>query len=135
MFFEDRGEGVGKGFALEGLRPGEHLVKDRAERKDVGALVERLAPRLFGRHVGRGAENDAGVGHGRGHCGVGSRTLAVFRITFVGARQTEIQDLDGAVGSEFDVGWFQIPVNDPLIVRRLQPRGDLPGDIDHAVNR
>ena len=29
----------------------QHVVDDQAERVDVGALVDRLRPRLFGRHV------------------------------------------------------------------------------------
>ena len=42
--------------------PGEHLPEDDAEGPDVGALVDRLAARLLGAHVGRGAEDHPGLG-------------------------------------------------------------------------
>ena len=42
-----------------GRAAGQHLVQHAAERPDVGALVDRLAARLLGAHVGRGAENHA----------------------------------------------------------------------------
>ena len=37
---------------------GQHLEKDRAERVDVGPEIDRLARRLFGRHVRGGSERD-----------------------------------------------------------------------------
>ena len=43
--------------AAERALAGEHLVEDDAEGPDVGALVDRLAPRLFRRHV-RGSAED-----------------------------------------------------------------------------
>lgn len=38
-------------------------------------------------------------------------------------------------GVTFDVGWLQIPVHDPLLVRRLEARGDLPGVIKGRIER
>jgi hypothetical protein len=37
--------------ALERKPAREHLVQDHAERKEVCAMVDRPAERLFGRHV------------------------------------------------------------------------------------
>ena len=45
--------------------PGEHLEQHRAERPDVGALVDGPAARLLGRHVGGRAENHPRLRHGR----------------------------------------------------------------------
>ena len=45
--------------AVEGSSSGQHLVDDDAEGPDVGALVDELATRLLGRHVCRGAEDQA----------------------------------------------------------------------------
>ena len=49
-----------RGVALEGRPPVEHLVEHRAEREDVGAVVDRLAAHLLRRHVADGAEHGAG---------------------------------------------------------------------------
>ena len=52
---------VADGVAAEHALPGQHLEQDDAEGPDVGALVDRLPARLLGAHVGRRAENDAGL--------------------------------------------------------------------------
>jgi len=38
------------------------LVEDATEREEVAASIEFLATRLFGRHVGDGADGGAGTG-------------------------------------------------------------------------
>ena len=57
------------------------------------------------------------------------------RIAFQRLGQTEIEDLDFAVAGEFDVGRFQIAVNDALFVRGFERVGDLAGDGESLVNR
>src|SRR5262245_6436513 len=47
-----------------------------------------------------------GARYARGGAAIGSCQL----------RQSEIKHLHSAVGSQFDVGWFEIAVNDPLLV-------------------
>ena len=42
--------------------PGRHLVEHGAEGEQIGALVEFFAARLLRRHVGDGAEHQAGAG-------------------------------------------------------------------------
>ena len=42
---------------------GEHLEQLDSERPDICTLVDRLAPRLLGRHVRRRAEDDAVARH------------------------------------------------------------------------
>ena len=55
------GDGVRQVFA--GKRPlaGQHLVEHAPERPDVAALVGGPTPRLLWAHVGRGAEDHAGL--------------------------------------------------------------------------
>ncbi len=50
------------GFAGERQLARRHFIQDDAERKKIGARVERLAEHLLGRHVGDGAERRAGAG-------------------------------------------------------------------------
>ena len=52
-------ERVGQRVARERPTAGQHLIEHAAERPDVRALVDRLAPRLLRTHVGRGPQNDA----------------------------------------------------------------------------
>ena len=44
-----------------GLRPDEHFVEDGAEREDIAAGVEHVPRRLFGGHVGDGADDHPGL--------------------------------------------------------------------------
>ena len=41
----------------KGWAAGKHFIEDAAERPDVRALVDRLAARLLGAHVGRRSED------------------------------------------------------------------------------
>ena len=66
---EDGGENVRDRLAVEQPLAGQHLEQHDTEGPDVGALVDRLAPRLLGRHVGGGAEDDPGRGAGLGEGG------------------------------------------------------------------
>jgi hypothetical protein len=43
-------------------------------------------------------------------------------------RKTEVEHLHRAVGADLDVGRLQIPVDDSLLVRRVQSLDDLSGD-------
>ena len=54
---QHRGYRLRRVVAVEGSRAGEHLEQHGAERPDVGAAIDRLAARLLGAHVGRGAQN------------------------------------------------------------------------------
>ena len=47
----------GGGRPLERSPPGCHLVDDRAQREDVAARISFAGRKLFGRHVGIGAEH------------------------------------------------------------------------------
>ena len=49
--------------------------------------------------------------------------------------KAEVEHLDGAVGTELDVGRLQVAVDDALLVGCVKRIGDLPGDGQHVGNR
>src|ERR1700761_7159653 len=59
---EDGGGEFGGGVTGERAAAGAHFVEENAEGKDVGAMVERAAGNLFGRHVGGRAHDDTDLG-------------------------------------------------------------------------
>ena len=60
VLLEDGRDRVGGRGALERHLPGQHLVQHRPEREDVGAVIERQAAHLLGRHVWRRSEDRPG---------------------------------------------------------------------------
>ena len=112
---EDGVEGRGGGVSAKGERAGGHLVEHRAEGKNVGASVEVFAERLFGRHVGDGAESAARTGEvwivGAGDGGAvgsgggvsfGQTEVENFGVTTLG--HEKICGLDVAMDDAFGVG-------------------------------
>ena len=130
---ENRGHRVRDGLPGKRERPAEHLVEDAPERPDVGSLVDAPAARGLRAHVRRRSEDHTGHrserGDGRRHRGIGRRGAAVARrVERLG--ETEVEDLDHAVGGQLDVRRLQVAVNDPALVRRLERLRDLPREID-----
>ena len=58
----------------------------------------------------------------------------VARIRLERLRQPEVQHLHGAVIFDLHIGWFQIPMDDALLVRGFQGFGDLLGYRQSLVN-
>ena len=132
---DDGGNRVGDGLAFERAAPREHLVEHRAERPHVGALVNGAAPRLLGRHVGGGAENDADAGHRTRRDRRRLVRIPFSRRTRIGElRESEVEHLHGPVLADVDVRRLQIPVHDALLVRRFERFGDLAGDRQGLVD-
>ena len=61
LVLDDRRDDVSDRVARKGGRARQHLEEHATEGPDVGALVDRAAACLFGRHAGRRAEDDAGM--------------------------------------------------------------------------
>jgi hypothetical protein len=124
------------GVAGERLRAGQHLVEQSAERPDVRTPIDRPAARLFRGHVSRGTEDYAAARQRRAReCrGQIGRTHGGHR-RVQGLRKAEVEDLDRAVGRDFDVRGFQIAMDDATLVRRLEAFRDLSGDCDRFVDR
>ena len=59
LTLDDGGHRVGERRPAECRSTGQHLVQHATKRPDVGLRVHALAARLLGRHVRRGAEDDA----------------------------------------------------------------------------
>jgi hypothetical protein len=78
---------------------GAELVEDRADCKDVGTRVGRLAPSGFRRHVPDGAVN---------------RPRLVEIRTEIGRQlgQTEVQDLERSVVGNDEILRLEVPVKD-----------------------
>ncbi len=130
ILLQDRVHRLDVRIALEGAPAGHHFVEDRAEGKDVGAVVERLAADLLGRHVTDGA-------HDRADSRIGDPRLAD-----VGHRagqfgclgESKIEDLDDAVLSDEDVLRLQIPMDDPALVRRRDTADDVDTKVDGGAD-
>ena len=124
---EDGSTDVRDGSAAKRSLSREHLVEHAAEGPDVGAAIDRLAARLFRRHVRCGAEDDAALGHCRR--GEGFRRLhraSGCRLQRLG--ESEVQYFHQTIGREFDVRGFQITVHYPTLVRGVECIGDLRRD-------
>jgi hypothetical protein len=68
----------------------------------------------LGREIARRAEHHAGLGE-----------VGVGRVRAAEARDAEVQDLDRAVPGQPDVGRLDVPVDDPHLVREVEPPADV----------
>ena len=107
---QDRGQRA----PVERPLAGQQLVEHAAQGEEIAPPVERRLPaRLLRRHEGRGTEELAGRGQGRG------RQLG----------DAEVHDLRLAGrGHDHDVRGLDVAVNDPLLVRMVERFGQLLGD-------
>jgi hypothetical protein len=111
-----------RGFAAERHLADQQLEEHAAERPDVDPLVERLAARLFGTHVGRRPQNHAGLRR--------SRHRHVAPVADFG--ETKIEHLHETVRRDFHVCRLQVAMDDALLVRRVEGVGYLPGDLERV---
>ncbi len=108
--------------AVEDQLTGDHLEEHHPDRVEVGAGVHRLAQRLLGREVLRGADHHAGLGH-RGD-------PALQR-----AGDAEVHDLDVALAVEHDVPGLDVTVHQAHVVRGLQRVQHTDGDPQRLLDR
>ena len=103
-----------RGVAVERHRPGEHLVEDDADRVDVGLRADRVALRLLGREVLRGAQDRPRLRH----------------VRRARPGDAEVGDLRAVLGVDDDVVRLEVAVDDPALVREARGAQDLDRQVD-----
>ena len=97
----------------------QHLVQHRPEGEEIGASVERLTPRLLGRHVAHRSEHQPRARDLR------RRFLSVLRTRAPDPRQAEVEDLHDASRGQEQVRRLHVAVDDAVGVGRGQATSDL----------
>jgi hypothetical protein len=116
MLVEERDGGVG----LERRAAAEELVEHAPQGVHVGGGTRGPAQGPFGREVEARADDLAGGGER------GARIVEE-------ARDAEVADLQRAARVQQEVGGFDVPVHDALLVRGGEPGGGLRGELGHAL--
>ncbi len=119
LVFLFQGDGQRR-FAFEGDVPGHHFVEDDAEGVDVDPGVDLLEVDLFGGHVFRRSEHQAGTGQ---------------PLAFGDPGQPEIHDFRLALAVDHHVLGLEVAMDDAEAVRFTQALGDLPADIQRFGRR
>lgn len=125
---------------LGGTRPGEwrcarqHLVQHHAERKDVAPRIDRLAARLFGRHIGDGAKYESvGGPHVRARNGRGIRSVFAVRLDQPG--DAKVDNLGVAIVRQDHVFGLEIAVQHAVLVHLGHGAGDMDRQIERTPER
>src|ERR1039458_9525093 len=102
---------------MEWASAGEQLVQHHAEGPDIGALVHDLSARLLWRHVCGRTHNHSCSRRRDRH---GGRRLWVTRGKLNRLCQSEVEYLHRAVGFDFNIGGFEIAMDDAFQVRSVE---------------
>ena len=116
----DAGQRLRRGFGPERRDAGHHLVEQRAEREQIGPVIDGQAARLLGRHRMAGAEHRARAGQ------------VLLATAAIRLGQAEVEDLGSTGGSDHHVRRLQVAVHDVVGVRLGQAIGDLARELDGA---
>jgi hypothetical protein len=110
------------------MAPGQQLVGDAGERKDVVARIRRLV----GQHL------RAGIGRRQGvqHAGIEDGIVAMIHLrTGDGAGDAEVDDLGPPALRDDDVGRLQIEVDDAVLMRIDEGGADVADDPERLRSR
>ncbi len=118
-----------EGIAHKRQSPGEALVHDNAQRKQVRSVVNRLPERLFGRHVRHRAHDGPSL-RLRHRC-------CIVSLGRIGQRfcESEVEYLDPSARCQDEVRTLDIAMNDAERLGLFQSVGDLPRHLQHALDR
>src|SRR5579859_2443412 len=106
---------------------GDHLIEHGTERKKIGAGVELFAASLFRRHVGDGADGEAGAGEVSG-VEIVSCSLGVVAGNEFG--EAEIENLCLTAIRDENVGGLDVAMNDAFLVGGVESVRELNADFD-----
>ena len=109
---------------------GGDLIENGAEREKIGAGVELFAASLFRRHVGDGADGEAGAGEVRYVGVVNGGFVALTGDEF---RQTEIENFCRTAVGEKNVGGLDVAMDDTFFVRGVERVGELNAEFERAI--
>ncbi len=115
ILIQNRRHGLRRSGFAERLLPRHHLVKNRAESEDVGAVVCHLSANLLGRHVAHGSHYHAWLSP-LGHCRF--RSGGVPWLGQLG--QAEVQNLDPSILGDKQVVGLLVAMDDAFVVCRCQ---------------
>ena len=122
------------------MAPGRHFVEHDAQTEQVRARVEFLAQRLFGRHVGYRSHRRTGTGQvcrflarPNGEVCIAGQKPRDRSPRLRQLREAEIQNLHLPSAGDEDICRLDVPVNDPLRVRRVQGVGKLDAQFQNLV--
>ena len=122
---ENGADDVRRGGALERRLPGQHLVQEDPQRKQVRSRIDVAAARLFRGHVVEGAHDDAVAGLDEPRRGV---VILGEALTARELCQAEVQDLHVAVDTDHHVFGLQVAMDDAGLMRGGDGLGNLHGD-------
>lgn len=133
IFFEHRVQRLDDRAPFESPGPRHHLVEHRAQREEVRPLVRPGAARLLRREVPDRTQDRPVPGD----------LIAPQRPGLVSLRgawdhglgQAEVQDLEPALLRDEQVFGLEIPVDDPLLVRRREATRRLRSEVHHLPER
>ena len=131
LLLQDRVHRLDRRPALECPPARQHLVEDASEREDVRPRVGRLPSHLLGRHVTDGPEESPGVRGLRERRRL--RVVALRDQPLLG--EPEVEDLHAPVRRDEEVLGLEVPVDDPLLVRRREAAGHLHGPVEGLARR
>ena len=117
---------------MEGCVARRHLVKHRAERKQVGAGVERLTARLLGRHVGHRPKRRPGVRqmvHGRR----GLLAIVAQQARRPKLGEAKVEDLHLPRPAQKNIRRLDVAVRDAARMGCVESLGDLQGRIEERM--
>ena len=132
---QDGVENGGRAIAAERELAGGHFIEHGAERKKIGARVEFLGTRLFGRHISDGADGAAwtgelcGVHALSGHC-LGWGGAAAFKAYF---GEAEVENFGVATVGDENICRLDVSMDDALGVRGIQCVGYIDGDGEKKI--